>query len=80
MLPPHAQVPLDPAVSRAAEEGRSAFEGTGAAGRTGALPALRSVIDAVLAAVGEAPMVADGKASGHRQNVQSMQGLVGVPA
>lgn len=54
------QVPLDPALSRAAEEGRSAFEGAGAAGRSGALPALRSVIDAVLAAVGEQP-----SASGH---------------
>lgn len=51
------QVPLDPALSRAAEEGRSAFEGAGAAGRTGALPALRTVIDAVLAAVGEPPSV-----------------------
>lgn len=49
------QVPLDPQLSRAAEEGRSAFEGAGAAGRSGALPALRTVIDGVLAAVGEPP-------------------------
>jgi Mrp family chromosome partitioning ATPase len=49
------QVPLDPQLSRAAEEGRSAFEGAGGAGRSGALPALRTVIDGVLAAVGEPP-------------------------
>ncbi len=53
-------MPLDPALSRAAEEGRSAFEGQDAAGRAGALPALRSVIDAVLAAVGEAPSAVTG--------------------
>lgn len=49
------QVPLDPQLSRAAEEGRSAFADASGAARTGALPALRAVIDAVLAAVGEAP-------------------------
>lgn len=64
------QVPLDPQLSCAAEEGRSAFAGTRSAARTGALPALRAVIDAVLAAVGEAPSgdptaaAADGQTNG----------------
>lgn len=53
------KVPLDPQLSCAAEEGRSAFDadkaGVPAGMSTGALPALRSVIDAILAAVGEGP-------------------------
>lgn len=53
------QVPLDPQLSCAAEEGRSAFDadkaGVPAGIASGALPALRSVIDAILAAVGEPP-------------------------
>ncbi len=46
---------MDPQLSKAAEEGRSAFAEAHGAARTGALPSLRSVIDAVLSAVGEAP-------------------------
>ena len=69
-------MPLDPQLSRAAEEGRSAFEGAGAAGRSGALPALRTVIDSVLAAVGEPPsasrhlggIAADGGQNGDAAN------------
>lgn len=89
----HTQVPLDPALSRAAEEGRSAFEGAGAAGRSGALPALRAVIDAVLAALGEPPSASGqlggggpGGAAGGVTNgavnsgQHSMEGLTGVPA
>lgn len=60
-------MPLDPQLSRAAEEGRSAFEGAGAAGRSGALPALRTVIDGVLAAVGEPPS-ASGRLGGASAN------------
>jgi len=76
-------VPLDPALSRAAEEGRSAFEGAGAAGRTGALPALRSVINGVLAAVGEPPLVNLGGGGGSGQpnsGVHAMENLISVPA
>jgi hypothetical protein len=82
------QVPLDPALSRAAEEGRSAFEGAGAAGRSGALPALRTVIDGVLAAVGEPPSASgrlgdaatNGAANGAHGVAHTMEGLTGVPA
>ena len=81
------QVPLDPQLSRAAEEGRSAFEGAGAAGRSGALPALRTVIDGVLAAVGEPPsasgrlggMTANGGAHLSNGGPHTMEGLTGVP-
>ena len=89
-------MPLDPQLSRAAEEGRSAFEGAGAAGRSGALPALRTVIDGVLAAVGEPPSTS-GRLGGATANggpggtaasgsewaangVHTMEGLTGVPA
>ena len=59
-----AQVPLDPQLSHAAEEGRSAFADARGGARTGALPALRAVIDAVLVAVGEAAPVITATAAG----------------